>query len=254
MNAQRIIGLGLLIGILASGRPAAAREQPAESGLPFQTVLEIETTARLLAVLLDSGRAVLNEHQDRVASFSEAASGLTPALFEEQLVEMFRSRSGLDLRELNASRLPHEAKRLLPVMVSISKAVIADFQPQINRTGGLTGFIPAVFGARVAHRFSDSTGVRLKQTSLAPRNPANLPDAFETATLKAFADPSHPREHPISEVTAKSRSLRLMYPLYTTRQCLVCHGGPKGELDKTGYPREGLQLGQNAGAISVVIP
>jgi hypothetical protein len=55
-------------------------------------------------------------------------------------------------------------------------------------------------------------------------------------------------------VTTKSGSLRLMYPLYTTRQCLVCHGGPKGELDKTGYAREGLQLGQNAGAISVVIP
>ncbi|MER3423025.1 MAG: hypothetical protein C4293_07095, partial [Nitrospiraceae bacterium] len=58
----------------------------------------------------------------------------------------------------------------------------------------------------------------------------------------------------IGEITAKSGALRLLYPLYTTRQCLVCHGGPKGEPDKTGYPREGLQLGQNAGAISVVIP
>jgi general secretion pathway protein A len=45
-----------------------------------------------------------------------------------------------------------------------------------------------------------------------------------------------------------------MFPLYMTRQCLACHGEPKGTLDKTGYPREGLKLGQNAGAISVVIP
>jgi len=47
--------------------------------------------------------------------------------------------------------------------------------------------------------------------------------------------------------------VRLMYPLYMTRQCLDCHGEPKGEPDKTGYPREGLRLGQNAGAISVAI-
>jgi general secretion pathway protein A len=58
----------------------------------------------------------------------------------------------------------------------------------------------------------------------------------------------------ISEVAAKSKSLRLMFPLYATRQCLNCHGEPKGELDKTGHQREGLHLGQNAGAISVVIP
>jgi hypothetical protein len=67
-----------------------------------------------------------------------------------------------------------------------------------------------------------------------------------------FAAPDYPREKTISEATAKS-GLRLMYPLYMTRQCLDCHGEPKGALDKTGYPREGLRLGQNAGAISVVI-
>ena len=57
----------------------------------------------------------------------------------------------------------------------------------------------------------------------------------------------------ISEATAKTGTVRLMYPLYMTRQCLDCHGEPKGERDKTGYPREGLRLGQNAGAISVAI-
>ena len=39
-----------------------------------------------------------------------------------------------------------------------------------------------------------------------------------------------------------------------SRRCLDCHGEPKGEPDKTGHPREGLRLGQNAGAISVIIP
>jgi general secretion pathway protein A len=247
---------GLLAGaVLTAGLQAPAREKPPESGPPLLIVLEIETTARLLAILLDSGRAVINEHHARWEELDGRGTGLTPGLFEEQLVEVFRSRAGLDLRDLAAGRLPPDAKRLLPIMVATSKHVVAHFQSEITQRGaGFTGLIPAVFGSRVASRFSDETGVRLKQTSLVPRNPANSPDAFERATLEAFADPSHPREQAISEMTARSRALRLMYPLYTTRQCLACHGGPKGELDKTGYPREGLQLGQNAGAISVIIP
>jgi general secretion pathway protein A len=96
--------------------------------------------------------------------------------------------------------------------------------------------------------------VRLKQTAMTPRNRSNIPDSFERAALQEFADPSYPKEKVISEVTAASQSLRLMFPLYATRGCLDCHGEPKGERDKTGYAKEGLRLGQNAGAISVVIP
>ena len=35
--------------------------------------------------------------------------------------------------------------------------------------------------------------------------------------------------------------------------CLNCHGDPKGELDITGGKKEGGQLGELGGAISVVI-
>jgi general secretion pathway protein A len=94
----------------------------------------------------------------------------------------------------------------------------------------------------------------MKQTTLTPRNPANAPDTVERTSLELFADPAYPREKPISETTAKGGLVRLMFPLYMTRQCLECHGEPKGTLDKTGYPREGFKLGQNAGAISIAIP
>ena len=94
----------------------------------------------------------------------------------------------------------------------------------------------------------------MKQTALAPRNPANAPDPFERAALEAFAEPSYPQEKVITEVTAKDKTIRLMFPLYMTRQCLHCHGEPKGSPDPMGYPREGLRLGQNAGAISVMLP
>lgn len=239
----------------ASSKDACAKDRQPESGAPLQTILELETTARLLAVLLDSGRNVINEHLVLLDEQEKTEKDFTPDVFERQLLDVFRDRSGTDLRDIEVARLPAGAKKLLKELVLISTQVVAEAQPEINRRdGGLNEFIPAIFGVRVATRFTERTHVRLKQTALAPRNPLNAPDTVERTALEAFADPSYPREKVISEVTAKSGSLRLMFPLYTTRKCLDCHGDPKGELDRTGYPREGLRLGENAGAISVVIP
>ncbi|WP_447977550.1 Tll0287-like domain-containing protein [Candidatus Nitrospira bockiana] len=253
---------GLIAGATAS--PGWPRSAASPAGPAFQSLLELEQTARLLAVLLDSGRAVVNEHPELYQGGERP--GLAPDLFEQQLNDMFRARSGIDLRELDESRAPEKVKRWLPLMVTISKEVVAESDmkaaAQALSAAPSSGdparpplaLIPAVFGSRVATRFSAATGVRLKQTSLTPRNPANAPDAFEQAALQAFADPGHAREQAISEVTAQSGALRLMYPLYATRQCLACHGEPKGQPDTMGYRREGLRIGQNAGAISVVIP
>ncbi|HWF61245.1 MAG TPA: DUF3365 domain-containing protein [Nitrospira sp.] len=237
------------------GETAPNRGRESDRGPTFDALIEAEKTARLLAVLLDSGRAVISENQPPFDSTSKGRKGFTPEVFERQLVEVFRSRSGLDLNDLASARLSTKAVRLLRSLVSVSKQVVAEVQDQINRSDGtVSGFIPAVLGARAAAQFTKQTGVQLKQTALAPRNPVNAPDPFEQAALRDFADPAYPREKTITEVTAQSGVLHLMFPLYATRHCLDCHGEPKGEIDKTGYPKEGLQLGYNAGAISVVIP
>lgn len=252
-------GVAMLVAAqcLAAGDPVWVQEPTADSGPRFQSILEAERTARLLALLLDSGRTVISERAPLFEAPAQATAARAGAAeadeFEAQLTDLFRSRSGLDLHDLSAARVPSQAKELLKQLVAVSKQAVAEAQPA---GAGATGreFIPAVFGARVAARFAEATGVRLKQTSLAPRNPANAPDHFERTALQEFADPTYPREQVISEVTVESRSLRLMFPLYITRRCLDCHGEPKGQPDRMGYPREGLRLGQNAGAISVLIP
>lgn len=257
----------LAASYLAASPPAWVQERTAEPGPRVQSLVEVETTARLLALLLDSGRAVINEHQPLlerptsrpvepvdqpagatagiVAAPTASASAVQADEFEAELIETFRSRSGVDLWDLQSARLPTRTKELLSQLLTVSKHTIGETHSDV---------IPAVFGSRVAARFAETTGVRLKQTALQPRNPANAPDSFERAALQEFANPAHPREQVISEVTAGDRSLRLMFPLYATRRCLDCHGGPKGQPDRMGYPREGLRLGQNAGAISVLIP
>lgn len=232
---------------------AASPQGRSDAGIAFQTVVDFEQTARLLAILLDSGRSVISENQALFEDPEKTEKGFTPEAFERQLTEMFRVRSGIDLVELDVARIPAAAKKWLRELVAVSKQVVKDAQPEINRPTTHPKLIPAVFGSRVAAHFTERTGVRMKQTSLTPRNPANAPDPTERLSLEMFAAADYPREKIISETTAKSGWLRLMYPLYMTRQCLDCHGEPKGTLDKTGYPREGLKLGQNAGAISVMI-
>lgn len=233
---------------------ASAKDRPAEAGIALRQIVELENTARLLAVLLDSGRSVVNENL-LLFDDPQQAGKLTAASFDRQLADIFLSRSGVDLHDLDHAKIPARSKLLLKELVTVSKEIVLEARQDLMRPpAGGKGFIPAVFGARTAARFSERTGVRLKQTALVPRNPANAPDSAEKLALETFADSNYPREKVITEVTAKSRSLRLMYPLYTTRHCLDCHGEPKGERDKMGYAREGLKLGQNAGAISVVIP
>jgi len=246
--------------IMSGGQGARADEPPSgtttnqATGIALQTVLEVEQTARFLALLLDSGRAVVNDHQASFDETGRAKNGLTPTLFERQLTDMFRSRAGIDLDHLDSSRIPPLAKKLMKELVETSTAVVGDLQSEITRSKGGAGVTPAIYGARVASLFTERTGVRMKQTALVPRNTANAPDSVERAALEIFADPNYPREKVITETTARSGALRLMFPLYATRQCLDCHGEPRGVPDRTGYPREGLKLGQNAGAISVMIP
>ena len=45
-----------------------------------------------------------------------------------------------------------------------------------------------------------------------------------------------------------------MASLYYAAACLTCHGEPKGDLDISGYPKEGHREGDLAGAITVTAP
>ena len=44
-----------------------------------------------------------------------------------------------------------------------------------------------------------------------------------------------------------------MVPEYYAESCLSCHGTPKGEMDKTGYPKEGGKVGDLGAAISITL-
>lgn len=61
---------------------------------------EAEETARLLAKLLESGRAVIERNQSLIDDPHKGEKGFTPELFEQQVVGEFHAKTGIDLNAL----------------------------------------------------------------------------------------------------------------------------------------------------------
>lgn len=219
---------------------------------------EAEETARLLAKLLKAGRLVIEQNQLLIDDRHKGDKGFTPEVFEQQLVQEFRQQTGIDLTKLQSTPIsitvPPMAKELLPAFVLASKDVVRDAQVVINQRGvGYKNFIPATYGSQAAARFSKQSHVRLKQTTLEPRNPKNEPDDYETSVLKWLSGRPKADAY-VSELTDQGQTLRVVMPIYYVPACLTCHGEPKGDLDISGYPKEGAHEGDLAGAITVTAP
>lgn len=214
---------------------------------------EIEKTAQHLATLLNVGRLIVERNQTLINDPRIGDKGFTPEVFEHEVVDEFIHQTTIDLKQL-PSHLSPLAKDLLPVLLQSSKEVVADAQLVINQRGiGYKNFVPATFGSQAARKFSNRSYVKIKQTALNPRNLKNTPDAYEENVLKRLA--TQPAvDTSIMEWIDKGKTLRALTPLYYLQDCLACHGKPKGILDISGYPREGAQEGDLAGAISIQIP
>lgn len=214
---------------------------------------EVEQTAELLATFLNAGRVVVERNQTLINDPGKADKEFTPEVFERLVLNEFSRQTRIDLQHPPPS-LPSPTKDLLTMLLLASKDVVADAQLVINQRGiGYKNFIPASFGSQAARKFSKRSKVTIKQTTLNPRNLKNEPDEYEERVLKRLA--SQPASTtPIVEWIDGGRLLRTMMPIYYSEDCLTCHGNPKGILDISGYPREGAQVGELAGAISIQIP
>lgn len=114
---------------------------------------------------------------------------------------------------------------------------------------------PSEVGEGVSDIFADLSKSMVKQTNLVPRNPNNAPDEFEREALELFKGDSLTNEvFQRVSLDDGTPAFRYVMALRADQSCLVCHGTPKGELDRKGYPKEGLVKGDLAGAISVILP
>lgn len=126
--------------------------------------------------------------------------------------------------------------------------------PAYNAKGDYQGLHCAVVGRSIGLIFSRETDYVTRFVNFNPRNSGDVPDPYESEALEAFkADASLGEYYSIADYNGEN-VFRYCAPMKIEENCLFCHGEPKGEIDSTGYPKEGWKIGDNAGAISIVIP
>lgn len=106
----------------------------------------------------------------------------------------------------------------------------------------------------VGMMLASETEYRINPTNLQYRNVLNAPDEFEIEGLtKLKENPSTTEYFAIKEEKGEM-VFRYMSPLSIDENCLNCHGQPQGELDISGFAKEGLAIGDFAGAVSLTMP
>ncbi|MBQ9954339.1 MAG: DUF3365 domain-containing protein [Eggerthellaceae bacterium] len=114
------------------------------------------------------------------------------------------------------------------------------------------GIYCVVAGRTISAFFARDTDYTIRYVNTEPRRKASLADGFETEAFQAFENGA-PEYYDYGEYGGEE-VFRYVKPVYMTEACLECHGEPAGEIDRTGYAKEGRSLGDLGGAISVVIP
>ena len=134
-------------------------------------------------------------------------------------------------------------------------------QETINRQGvGFKGFIPAIFGRLVNEAFGRrAVGIAEMKVTAPPkliRNPKVRPDDWELQAIQTrLMTSSWPKDQPYTATATKDgvQAQRTLFPEYYGRSCLSCHGSPAGEIDITGFPKEGASEGDLGGIISITL-
>lgn len=133
-------------------------------------------------------------------------------------------------------------------------------QPNINYdrdgTYNFKGLYCSLVGKSVGKLFTMSTDdrYRLRYTRLNPRNALDEPDDFERAAFDQFYGEGATEYTGFVDNERGEREFRYVGAIYLTDTCMECHGQPAGEVDVTGFEKEGMAVGDIGGAVSIAIP
>ncbi len=217
-----------------------------------------EQLAVSLAELLRSARGVISANQDLINNPAVGDKGLTGQVVLADALKRYQETTGQDLSKID------KTTRYGRAMTALEKSIVAvadEHQSTINMPGvGFKGFIPAVFARLVNEHFDELMKGEAQMKVTAPkelvRNRKTVPDEWETTIIETkLLSPDWPSGQPFagSQQVHGQKAFRFLIPEYYQASCLVCHGQPKGELDITGYPKEGGTEGSLGAVISVTL-
>ena len=214
--------------------------------------------ASRLAELLRAGRSIVSNHQTLINDPTIGDKQIDSTRFAKEAVALYAERMG---KEPFSGDLTERDRRLVQAQLDAMREVLDEHQEDINRKGiGFKGFVPAIFARLINEKFAATVGQEARVRVTAPeqlvRNRKSLPDAWERQIIQeVFSDPKRAKGEAYMEVAEVDGrpAFRMLLPEYYTDSCLTCHGEPKGEIDVTGYPKEGGKAGDLGGAISIVL-
>jgi hypothetical protein len=248
-----------LVGAISAGIGAAAvvaviANVPAVS----RTADDDTQIAKSLATMLRAGRTVISRNQDRINDPNVGDKGLDGKMVLAESSKLFQQATEIDPSAIHPSLL--QGKLIHMQMDSIAE-VMDVHQETINRQGvGFKGFIPAVFGRLVNEAFGRrAAGIADMKVTAPPmliRNPKVRPDEWELEAIQTrLMASSWPKDQSYAAIAVKDgvQAQRTLFPEYYGRSCLSCHGSPAGEIDITGFPKEGASEGDLGGIISITL-
>ncbi len=161
------------------------------------------------------------------------------------------------LRAHTESEVLNEA-RTLSLQMQAAWDYIDQSQDSINYNSDgrfdFKGIYCSIAGKNIAQNFTRaSEGYMIRYARNNPRSYTDVPDPFEAAALEAFEAGSAAEYYQVAEYEGRP-VFRYASMLQIKRNCLTCHGQERGDFDITGFTKEGMALGDVAGAVSIVIP
>ncbi|WP_424933538.1 Tll0287-like domain-containing protein [Amaricoccus macauensis] len=217
---------------------------------------ELLETGHHLAEVLRAARDVVSENQDLINDPDIAEKGLTPDVFMGRVRDRFAERNGAP--PISPGMTDMQIALVTAQLDSIQE-VISEAQDLFNAPGiGFKGFIPAYFARLINDRFGERVAETADIKVTAPlhlvRNRKSLPDPWELAVIEErFLADDWERGGVFHDIAdgPNGPEFRMLFPDYYGASCLSCHGQPKGEVDVTGFPKEGASEGDLGGVISI---
>jgi len=255
-NIRRVASATLIAAVVSAlGMALSATTNVRALSKPTEDDAQI---AKSLATMLRAGRAVISKYQQRINDPNVGDKGIDAKMVLSEAGKNYQDVMGVDAASIDPET--RHGKLVRMQMESIAE-VMDTHQETINRQGvGFKGFIPAVFGRLVNEAFGRrAVGIAEMKVTAPPqliRNAKVRPDEWELEVIRTrLMTPSWPKDQPFSAITDQhgAPAHRTLMPEYYAASCLTCHGSPKGEIDITGYPKEGASEGDLGGIISITL-
>ncbi|PLY12421.1 MAG: GGDEF domain-containing protein [Sedimenticola sp.] len=159
------------------------------------------------------------------------------------------------------SEISTDARDIYGMMMATRRVYQKAFiKSKLEVTDDTLALLPAHSVPRVSQEFSNwsTSGIIFNNVSDQPRNPNNLADEFEMASIDWFRTNPAEKEQ-LRRITGKDDTKYLLYtaPIWTEAYCLKCHGDPEDapQSIRDNYDQAfGYKTGELRGIASIRIP